>query len=93
MITNTIIVWNISVERIFLSEGESSTFNKPILALAIANRVMSAALKLYLEYRRSEDILTLKSTLHIISKEMFCLFYCILGLCDFLFHSAIMLIL
>jgi NADH:ubiquinone oxidoreductase subunit K len=48
MITNTFIVWNLSVERIFKNEDENSMLYMFTIGVGIINRVISVGLRLYL---------------------------------------------
>lgn len=48
MITNTFIVWNLSVERIFKNQEESSMLYMFTIIVGIINRVVSVGLRLYL---------------------------------------------
>lgn len=53
MISNTLIVWSVSLERVFRTEDEASQLLFPVFWLGIVNRIISAILRLYLEPRRS----------------------------------------
>ena len=48
MISNTLIVWSVSLERVFKTEDETSQLLLPIFWLGIVNRIISAILRLYL---------------------------------------------
>jgi hypothetical protein len=50
MVTNTLLVWEMTIERIFRAQDELSSLFLPMLGLGMVSRVAAAGLKMYLEY-------------------------------------------
>ncbi len=93
MITNTFIVWNLTVERIFKQPTENTTLYIFTTVVGIINRLVSATLRLYLETVSREDNLSLKVMVKILLKDVFSMMYFLMGLLTTLYYSQFMFIL
>ena len=89
MISNTLIVWSVSLERVFRTEDETSQLLLPVFWLGIANRVISVILRLYLEPRRSENGLSIMAVLRLLAKDILCVLYYMMGVCQLMYYNPL----
>jgi hypothetical protein len=91
MLTNTFLVWECTVERVFRADGEASSFFVPAMALGVVNRAVAAALKLYLHFISAGNTLAPRKAAKILIKDLLCAFYFLACLYQPIYGSAVLM--
>lgn len=92
MLTNTFLVWEMTVERVFRAQDEISSFFIPVMGLGVFNRVVAAGLKLYLEFISANNTLGGKTLTLIVVKDTLCSLFFIACLFGPIYNSPFVLL-